>query len=365
MTIGTRRNIHTVAVAMSGGVDSSLAAALLVEKGFRVIGLTMRLFDQSGAGCDRSRCQLDPVDSARQAADRLGIQHYVVDCRRVFQEKVVDYFVSEYQKGRTPNPCVECNRHVKFGALLDKALTLGCTGLATGHYAKIVSRKGRPALAMGADKGKDQSYFLWPLGERQLGHVIFPLGSMTKDRVRDKAKAYGLTAAGRPESQEICFVKGSYVEFLKGHFPLESGDIVDEEGKVLGRHRGIANYTIGQREGLGIAAGYPLYVLGIDTKRNRIVVGDDHKLRAAGCLVGGVNWILSKPMRPVRCRVRIRHRHTAAPATVIALSINRAEVSFDTPQRAVTPGQSAVFYQGDLVLGGGVIGTQQKNLPAS
>lgn len=350
---------------MSGGVDSSLAAALLVQRGFRVIGLTMRLFCHSEADRDRSCCSLDSIDSAQQAAGRLGIPHYAIDCRRVFRERVIDYFVSEYRQGRTPNPCVECNRHVKFGALLERALSLGCDRLATGHYAKIVRRAGRPVLARGADQSKDQSYFLWPLNRRQLERAYFPLGGMTKDQVRVKAKELGLSAAHRPESQEICFIAGSYGEFLKGRFTQIPGDIVDTEGKVLGRHRGIANYTIGQREGLGIAAGYPLYVLEIDAKRNRIVAGGGHMLAAGGCLVERVNWIFPEPKRPVRCRARIRHRHVAAPATVRPLSQDRAEVRFDGPQRSVTPGQSAVFYQGDLVLGGGVIAAPQKNPPAS
>lgn len=342
-----------------------MAAALLVQKGFKVVGLTMRLFDHSGAGRDGCRCQLDPVDSARQAANRLGIPHRVIDCRRVFREKVIDYFIEEYRNGRTPNPCVECNRHVKFGALLEEAISLGCSRLATGHYAKIVIRSGRPVLARGADRDKDQSYFLWPLTRRQMGQVVFPLGGMTKARVRGKAQELGLAAAHRPESQEICFVGSSYTEFIKGRFNQAPGDIVDTEGKALGRHRGIANYTIGQREGMGIAAGHPLYVLEIDAKGNRIVVGVDHQLRKAGCLVGGVNWMLPPPRKAARCLVKIRHRHPGAQALAKPLAGNRAEIVFGQAQRAVTPGQSAVFYRGELVLGGGVIERPQKNQPAS
>lgn len=355
----------TVAVAMSGGVDSSLAAALLVKKGFRVIGMTLRLFDREKAGGGGSCGSDDTIGSARQAAERLGIPHYVVDCRRVFQEKVVDHFVSEYRKGRTPNPCVECNRHVKFGALLERARALGCSRLATGHYARIVRRNGRPALARGIDGAKDQSYFLWALNRQQLESAVFPLGRTAKSMAREKAKALGLAAADRPESQEICFVNGRYAEFLKGRFPQVEGDIVDAGGRVLGRHRGISNYTIGQREGLGLALGRPAYVLEIDPGSNRIVIGEDRLLRTDVCLVEGVNWILPGPIRPVRCLVRIRHRHAAAPATVKRLSKDSAEISFDEPQRAVTPGQSAVFYRGDLVLGGGVIDAMQKNPPAS
>jgi len=354
-----------IAVAMSGGVDSSLAAALLVEKGHQVIGLTMRLFCHDEDDRDRSCCSLDSIESARQAADRLGIRLHVVDCRRIFRERVVDYFVEEYGKGRTPNPCVECNRCVKFGVLLDMARALGCGRLATGHYAKIVTRGGRPVLARGADERKDQSYFLWQLTRSQLNHVIFPLGGMLKSEARGMARSLGLPAADRPESQEVCFINGHYADFIKGRFDQMPGDIVDGQGRVLGRHRGIARYTIGQREGLGIAAGRPLYVKEIDPARNTVTVGDDHELRSENCLVDGVNWMLPRPRRPVRCLARIRHRHAPAPATVRPLSGNRAEVRFDSPQRAVTPGQSAVLYRGEVVLGGGIITAPQKNLPAS
>lgn len=365
MLTNRKANKPTIAVAMSGGVDSSLAAALLVQQGFRVVGLTMRLFCHEEADRDRSCCSLDSIESARQAADRLGIPHYVVDCRRVFRGKVIDYFVSEYRNGRTPNPCVECNRHLKFGFLLDKARSLGCECLATGHYARIVVRKGRPALARGADESKDQSYFLWPLTRARLKHVLFPLGGMTKRQVRDQASRLGLAAASRPESQEICFINGPYADFLRGRFAPVPGDVVDPEGRVLGRHKGIVHYTVGQREGLGIAIGRPQYVLGIDAGKNRITVGDGPLLRSAGCLVGEVNWILPRPRRAARCLVRLRHRHPGAPASVKALSGYRAEIIFDQPQRAVTPGQSAVLYRGGLVLGGGVIGPPRKNPVAS
>jgi tRNA-specific 2-thiouridylase len=350
---------------MSGGVDSSLAAALLVGKGHEVVGLTMRLFCHEEAGHERSCCSMDSIESARQTAAKLGIPHHVVDLRRDFRDRVIDNFIGEYRAGRTPNPCVECNRHVKFGALLERARALGCGRLATGHYVRIVTRNGVRMLAQGVDERKDQSYFLWALGRRQLERAVFPLGGMAKAEVRRRARELGLAAAERPESQEICFSEGSYADYLERRFPAEPGDIVDREGRVLGRHRGIARYTVGQREGLGLALGRPLYVLEIDPAANRITVGEDRELLAGACLVEGVNWVPERPRGEVRCLVRIRHRHPGAAARIKLLSKNRAEVRFDGPQRAVTPGQSAVFYRGGVVLGGGVIGAQQKNRPAS
>ncbi len=348
----------TVAVAMSGGVDSSVAAALLVQRGFRVIGLTMKLFCYGDGDHARSCCSLDSVAAARQAAQALGIPHYVVDCQREFSRQVVDRFVSEYAAGRTPNPCVACNRMIKFGLLLDKARGLGCRYLATGHYARIVKRRGMPVLARGIDARKDQSYFLWPLSRGTLAQVLFPLGGLSKQEVRAQARSLGLISAERPESQEICFVQhGSYADFLEQRVTPAPGDIVDRDGNALGKHKGIIRYTVGQREGLGIALGRPQYVLRIDAQRNRIVVGDDHLLRSSDCAVSGVNWILPRPQRAVGALVKIRHQHKGAAAMVKPLPGDRAVIAFAEPQRAVTPGQSAVFYQGDLVLGGGNIGS--------
>lgn len=345
-----------VAVAMSGGVDSSVAAALLVRRGFRVIGLTMKLFCYAGADRAKSCCSLDAIDAARQSAERLDIPHYVVDCQREFSRQVVDRFVAEYAAGRTPNPCVACNAAIKFGLLLDKARALGCECLATGHYARIVKRRGVAVLARGLDGKKDQSYFLWPLSRGTLAHVLFPLGGLTKPQVREQARRSGMVSAGRPESQEICFVQhGSYTDFLAERVKPDPGDIVDVAGKVLGRHQGIIRYTIGQREGLGIALGRPQYVLRIDAQRNRIIVGDDQLLRSTECMVSEVNWILPKPQRAVKAVVKIRHQHQGAQAAVRPLSGDRAAITFDEPQRAIAPGQSAVFYRGDLVLGGGII----------
>lgn len=346
----------TVAVAMSGGVDSSVAAALLARRGLGVIGLTMRLFCYAGADRARSCCSLDSIDAARQAARALGIPHYVVDCQREFSRAVVDRFVAEYAAGRTPNPCVACNAMIKFGLLLDKARALGCDCLATGHYARVVKRRGVSVLAKGLDERKDQSYFLWPLTDRQLCHVLFPLGDLTKTQVRERARALGLASAERPESQEICFVqRGSYADFLARRVKPVPGDIVDLDGHVLGRHKGIIHYTIGQREGLGIALGRPLYVLKIDAATHRIIVGDDRLLRTRECTVTDVNWLRFRPQRAVRALVKIRHQHAGAAALVKPLPGDRAQITFDEPQRAVTPGQSAVFYRGPLVIGGGII----------
>ncbi|MCU0607718.1 MAG: tRNA 2-thiouridine(34) synthase MnmA, partial [Candidatus Edwardsbacteria bacterium] len=252
----------SVAVAMSGGVDSGVAAALLVRRGCRVVGLTMKLFCHDGADRARSCCSLDSIAAARQAAQALGIPHYVVDCQREFSRSVVDRFVAEYAAGRTPNPCVDCNAAIKFGLLLDKARALGCRYLATGHYARIVKRRGTSVLARGLDDRKDQSYFLWPLTSAQLSQALFPLGGLTKQEVRAQARSLALISAERPESQELCFVQhGSYQDFLAQRVRPVPGDIVDADGKVLGRHQGIIRYTVGQREGLGIALGRPQYVL--------------------------------------------------------------------------------------------------------
>lgn len=346
----------TVAVAMSGGVDSSLAAALLAKKGCRVIGLTMRLFCYEGIDNEKNCCSLKSIEAARQAAQRFGFPHYVVDCEPEFKSSVIDYFIEQYRQGRTPNPCVACNQKIKFGLLLNKAKGLGCDLMATGHYARIKTIKGQPVLARGKDAKKDQSYFLWTLSREQLGSVIFPLGGLDKQKVRELAAGYGLESAQRPESQEICFIPGGkYSEFMKKAIGSRPGPIVNQQGKVLGQHQGIANYTIGQRGGLGIALGRPQYVLSIDAAQNRITVGEDVELMTGRLLASDVNWIAERPKKAVKAMVKIRHQHTGAEAVVNPLDGNRAEVTFKNQQRAVTPGQSVVFYKGDLVLGGGVI----------
>jgi len=346
----------TVAVAMSGGVDSSLAAALLAKKGYRVIGLTMRLFCYEGIDNEKNCCSLKSIEAARQAAQRFDFPHYVVDCEPEFKSSVIDYFTEQYRQGRTPNPCVVCNQKIKFGLLLNQAKSLGCGLMATGHYARIKTIKGHPVLARGKDAKKDQSYFLWTLNREQLGSVIFPLGGLDKQKVRELAVGYGLESAKRPESQEICFIpEGKYSEFMKKEIGSKPGPIVNQQGQVLGQHLGVANYTIGQRGGLGIALGKPQYVVSIDAALNKITVGDDKELMTGKLLASDVNWIVPRPQRTIKALVKIRHQHAGAEAEIKALDGQRAEVVFKNPQRAVTPGQSVVFYRGDLVLGGGVI----------
>ncbi len=340
------------AVAMSGGVDSSVAAALLVEAGFDVVGLTMRLHGPGAAA----------VAAARKVAGHLGIPHYAADFRRSFDRTIVAGFCREYAAGRTPNPCVLCNRDIKFGLLLAKARSLGADFLATGHYA-VVEEDGRGAfhLRKGDDPKKDQSYFLYTLGQEELRMTLFPLGRMTKDRVRRKAASLGLPSAERPDSQEICFIPDDdYAAFLEPRVPsaFEPGPIVDASGRTLGRHRGIARYTVGQRKGLGIAAERPLYVISLDAGANTIVVGRDGELMSRYLLAEDAVWVSgAPPAARFRCRARIRYRHAEAPATVRIEEDGRCRIEFDGPQRAATPGQSVVFYKGREVLGGALIGS--------
>jgi tRNA-specific 2-thiouridylase len=341
---------------MSGGVDSSVAAALLLGAGYDVIGLTMRLHRDADPGRGPAA-----VEAARESAAVLKIPHHVIDLRRPFESRVVRYFCEEYGRGRTPNPCVRCNRVIKFGLLRRRAASLGAGLLATGHYARIgTGRAGRGlVLKKGRDKAKDQTYFLYLLGQDDLAHTLFPLGGLTKAEVRKIAKAKGLPAAGGEESQEICFVPGNdHAGFLGSRVPkaVKPGPILGPDGRVIGMHGGIARYTVGQRRGLGIAAAAPLYVLAVDASRNAVVAGPAAGLARTSLLAEDVNWISgSAPARPVRCRARLRSKHAEAPAVVSPDSGGRAAVVFLEPQRAVAPGQAVVFYRGDEVLGGGTI----------
>ena len=336
---------------MSGGVDSTLAAALLVEQGHEVLGGTLLLVDQPPAA--------DAPDAAAAAAF-LGIPFTRWDLRAEFERLVVAPFAASYAIGRTPNPCALCNAGVKFGLLLDKVRELGADALATGHYAGIASGpNGHPRLVRGVDRRKDQSYFLFAIARDALPLVRFPLGGLTKDSVRAMARERGLAAAERAESQEICFVPGDdYAGFLARRSPAVAftrGAIVDTSGRRLGEHRGLANYTVGQRRGLGFAAGRPLYVVALDSARNEVVVGADDDLWRRELTATGVNWLVDEPRGEFRAAVRIRSRHEPAPATLAPVGDSTWRVLFDEPQRAITPGQAAVFYDNEIILGGGWI----------
>jgi len=371
-----------VAVAMSGGVDSSVAACLLSEQGYSVVGLTMKLFcygDDSLS--DRSCCNLKSVSDARAVCDTIGAPHYVIDSQEVFKREVIDCFVSSYLQGRTPNPCVECNSRLKFSFLWNMARKLGADYLATGHYARLLlpaaadtgipSREqdasAVPKLARGSDPDKDQTYFLWGIPRTTLSRFIFPLGELRKAEVRGIAEKHGLAVAQKIESQEVCFMDSSSVEdFIRGYknLPEESdpghsntqpGPLVDREGNTLGYHRGAAFYTVGQRKGLGVALGRPAYVTGIDPQTNTVVVGDKADLLSDSLTASKVNYLIEPPAEPFPAQVKIRYRHKAVPARVYPESQGRVRVVLEQPQHAITPGQSVVFYDNEVVLGGGVI----------
>lgn len=345
-----------VVVAMSGGVDSSVAAALLKEQGHEVIGITLRVWSYEGPAKCGSCCSPDDVDDARAVARRLDIPFYVAGVEELFKDRVVDPFVSAYLEGRTPIPCVACNQDVKFDFLLRRARSLGAR-LATGHYARIEQEGGRFHLRRAVDEAKDQSYFLFTLGQEELAHLLFPVGEMTKAEVRAVAERHGLPTSRKPESMEICFVPdGDYAGFVERVAgPQPSGEIVDEEGRVLGTHRGIHHFTIGQRKGLGLSSPEPSYVRRIDAAHRKVVVGPAAATECSTFQVSRPRWVDAPPPAGLPLHVKIRHRHSGAPGRITPAPGGGVTVQLDAPARAVTPGQAAVFYEGDRVLGGGWI----------
>jgi tRNA-uridine 2-sulfurtransferase len=366
-----------IAVAMSGGVDSSAAAAILKAQGHDLVGFTMQLWnqrrginvDENGDPLPSRCCSLDDVYDARRVAEELGVPFYVLNLEREFERDVVQPFVSSYLSGETPIPCVSCNSRLKFASLDRLAASLGCEKVATGHYARVDydAEANRYRLFRGRNPQKDQSYFLWELTQDQLSRALFPLGEMSKPEVREVARHRGLAVSEKAESQEICFVPdGNYSGFIDRYLIAEhdeqripqAGELVDSEGNVVGRHSGIHRYTIGQRRGIGISHEQPLYVISIDERKNRVVVGSQEDLLRREFTAAGVNWIAVEEgaaFDGVRADVRVRYRHQESPATITPLPSNRARIVFDEPQRAITPGQATVFYRGDEVLGGGWI----------
>lgn len=350
-----------VAIAMSGGVDSSAAAALLVREGYDVIGLHLKLYDAPvEERKNKSCCSLDDSMDARAVCRQLKIPFYVLDFQEEFQESVIDYFIAEYAIGKTPNPCVMCNKKIKSRYLLEKVKELDCDYLATGHYAKIQQQteSQKYQLLRSTDRKKDQTYFLFGVPSEDLSKLLFPLANYEKSQVREIAHEYGFESANKPDSQEICFVPKNYRDFLNHHLPTAPamGEFVNVQGDVLGQHQGIPYYTVGQRRGLGMSSPEPLYVVRIDKEKNQVVLGTEQESYSHSVFVSEVNWVSILPItEPITATVRLRYSHRGTPATLIPKERDAVEVQLHTPQRAVALGQAAVFYDGDVVLGGGWI----------
>ena len=354
---------NKVVIGMSGGVDSSVAAYLLKEQGYDVIGVTMKLWEDDNpevmereGGC----CSLSSIDDAREVADKIGIPHYVVNFKKVFKDKVVENFLDEYRHGRTPNPCIMCNKEIKFEELLRKAFELDAYYVATGHYATVEEKDGEFFMKKSEADGKDQTYALYNLTQEQLKHTLFPLGGYkSKDEVREVARRIGLVTSDKPDSQDICFVPDDdYAGFIRKNadYKIKPGNFVDKDGKVLGKHNGIVNYTIGQRKGLGLALGYPAYVIDIDAKKNEVVIGVNDDIFKDTLYARDINFLNIKELKePVRLKAKIRYSAREEDCTVYPDSEDRVKIVFDNKVRAITPGQSVVFYDGDYLAGGGII----------
>ncbi len=347
-------------IAMSGGVDSSVAAYLMKKDGYEIIGATLKLFDNEDVGVrEKSCCSLSDVEDARSVAVKLGIRHYTFNFGDDFKSEVIDRFISAYENGRTPNPCIDCNRYIKFKRLLERACELKYDNVVTGHYARIENNGGRRLLKKGLDSKKDQSYVLYSLTKEQLKHVILPLGGLTKDEVREIAAEQGFINAKKHDSQDICFVPdGKYTEFIEGYrnkkYP--SGDFVDLDGNVLGTHKGIIRYTIGQRKGLNLSLPKPMYVCGTDLENNKVILGDNADLFSKQLDACDINLIACDDIKtPIRVKAKIRYSQSEEAATVWQTGEDEIHIEFDEPQRAVTSGQAVVMYDGDVVVGGGVI----------
>ncbi|MCL1988759.1 MAG: tRNA 2-thiouridine(34) synthase MnmA [Firmicutes bacterium] len=349
-------------IAMSGGVDSAVAALLTQKQGFDCIGITMRLFNNEDVGVvnQKSCCSLEDAALAEQAANRLNMPFYVLNMSKEFNERVIDNFVSEYQRGATPNPCVDCNRHIKFKSLFDKAAALGINYVVTGHYA-IIERDlstDRFLLKKGVDPAKDQSYFLYAMTQHQLKHTLFPLGNFTKEQTRKIAAENGFANAAKPDSQDICFVQnGDYSAFIEQYTnqPIQSGDFLDSQNNVIGKHNGQIKYTIGQRKGLGIAFGTPMYVVSKNPQNNTVTLGEESQLFTNILYAQDFNWIIKPPQNPIKVTAKVRYTQKEQPATAQIISHDKVKVEFSQPLRAIASGQAVVLYENNLVLGGGTI----------